>query len=180
MITFYCPHCQHRMEVADAFIGKTGQCEKCERPVTVPEASEPPPQTSLDDLAQQPDQSVAPESIGAYGKAADKRWVDPAAKEKARQAKEAEEARKRKLAEARIKMPEIPEEVLAKARERRRKNINYVLVALGVTLLLAFLALPLLTAWSNRERPAVEPEQPQPRPNAPAFGVREGEIPPAP
>ena len=173
MITFYCPHCQHRMEVADNFIGKTGQCEKCERPVTVPEESESPPATSLDDLANLPDQAVSPESIGAYGKAADKRWVDPAAKEAKRQAEVAEAERQRKLAEAKVKMPEIPEDVLAKVRERRRKTMNFVLLAAGLTLLLAFLSLPAILSWTNRERPAVEVEQPQARPNAPEFGVQD-------
>jgi len=170
VIEFYCPKCAKRIEVADAFAGKSGACEGCGETLTVPSTSQPPPYTGLDALADLPDQTVAPERIGAYGRAADKHWEDPAAK--------AEEERKKKAAEAVIPLPEVPKEIIEIVRARRRRNLNYLILAVFGALVAAFFLLPILLrtpppeAPKPYEGPAVSVE----RPTVPAFGT-EGEVP---
>ena len=171
MIEFYCPKCAKRIEVADAFAGKSGKCEGCGEPITVPSVSQPPPFTGLDNLHDLPDQAVAPERIGAYGRAADKHWEDPAAK--------AEEERKKKAAEAVVPLPEVPKEIIEIVRARRRRNMNYLILALFGALVAAFFLLPILlrTPPPKETRPYDGPASAVERPSAPRFGT-DGATPP--
>ncbi|MBI1319234.1 MAG: hypothetical protein GC168_09855 [Candidatus Hydrogenedens sp.] len=169
MISFYCPKCGKHIEVADAYAGKSGGCEGCGERLTVPDTSQPPPYTGLDDLHNLPDQTVAPERIGAYGKAADKNWVDPAA---------TEEERKRRAAEAEVPLPEVPDEILAIVRARRRRNLNYVILAIFAALVIGFFLLPVLLqpVTPDKTKEYKGPATPVERPGAPDFS-REGEPP---
>ncbi len=159
MIRFNCIHCGVRIEVDDRFAGKTGNCQQCHQPVTVPEL-EPNIGTGLDSLREAPD--ITPVSIGAYGKAADAGWVDPAAKAAA-EAEAAEAARKKAEAEA-VPLPDIPAEILAAAKARKKQNMKYIMGAALLALVVIVLLLPLIV-------PKKEPK-PEPAPIAPApkFG----------
>lgn len=170
MIEFYCPKCARRIEVADAFAGKSGACEGCGERLTVPSESQPPPFTGLHNLHELPDQTVAPERIGAYGRAADKHWEDPAAK--------AEEERKKKAAEAVIPLPEVPKEIIEIVRARRRRNLNYLVLAVFAAVVAAFFLLPILlrTPPPKEPEPYNGPAVSVDRPGAPVFGT-EGETP---
>lgn len=156
MIRFNCTHCGLRIEVDDRFAGKTGSCQQCGKPVTVPEL-EPNISTGLDSLRDAPD--AVPVEFGAYGKAADAGWVDPAAAAAAA----AEAARKNAEAEA-VPLPDIPAEILAAAKARKKQNMKYVLSALLLALVALVLLLPVLVPKPKAS------EAPAPIAPAPQFG----------
>ena len=49
-INFTCPHCQHRVRVDDKFVGESGECAVCGKPITV----EPEPEDLLAPRTSQP------------------------------------------------------------------------------------------------------------------------------
>jgi hypothetical protein len=157
MIRFNCTHCGLRIEVDDRFAGKAGSCQQCGKPVKVPEL-EPNIATGLDSLRDAPD--IAPVSIGAYGKAADAGWVDPAAKATA----EEQAVAAKKAAEPAVPLPDIPAEILAAAKERKKQNMKYIMGAALLALVIIVLLLPLLVP--EKKPPAV----PAPVTPAPQFG----------
>jgi predicted nucleic acid-binding Zn ribbon protein len=152
MLRFKCPECSTLIEVEERFAGQTGKCRECGAPVTVPSLQEMQP-TGLEALLGKPDAGV----YDAYNKAPDATWEDPATKPKAE--KEEEEA---------VPLPEIPEEILAAAKARKRRTMQYVMAAVVLTLVLLVLALPLLVPKPKQEEapataaPAMVPEQPAP------------------
>lgn len=146
MLRFNCPECHAKIEVEEKFAGKTGKCAECGAPLTVPDARELQA-TGLDALLGKPGAGV----YGAYNQAPDAQWDEPAAA----QAPPEE-----------VALPEIPAEVLAAAKARKKKTMQYIIAAIVLVLILLVLALPLVTP--KPKEPAA-PAQTEPVPTfAPA------------
>ena len=155
MIKFRCDQCHNLIEVDEKFVGKAGTCQKCGAPVVVP-PPEVPVSTGLDSLR---DAAEAPgaEHYGAYGKARDAAWKDPALA--------VEATPKPKPEEPAVPLPDIPAEIIAAAKARKRQNMQYIIGAALITLIVLVLLFPLLAPKPK--------EAPKPITPAPTFGAGE-------
>ncbi len=146
-----CPHCNRVLQIPEEMAGQSGTCRHCGEKLTVPA---PPPQsaaTSIDALREAPDPApgrIEPESFGAYSKADSANWEDPSEKAAAQAAAHEEE-------EA-VELPEVPEEILARARALKRQRMKQIAFYVAIALAVALLVSPLLLAPFIRG--AEEPE----------------------
>lgn len=149
MIEMDCPHCGHRLRIAEEHRGKLGTCRACGREIQAPAeqgaaTAEPSFPENLQD--------VGIVDMGVYGKAADKAWVDPADQA----AKTQETARQ----EAPVKLPDVPEEILKKHQARRAKRnkiTGLAILAIVFVLVLAVIACVLVFVLGGEKPPATMP-----------------------
>lgn len=100
MLKHVCPGCGRVIQIDEKYAGQMGRCTQCGAVFQAPQSA-----PGEDPEGSPESQYVAPESFGAYSRAAEERWTDPV-KEK----------------EGEMDLSDIPEDILEKHRELMRRQ----------------------------------------------------------
>jgi hypothetical protein len=165
MIEMACPHCGHQLSIPDQFAGQAGACKKCGGRIQVPAPGSAAMPASLgsgfgdlEGLGEHTHGEV--EKFGAYGKAADSLWEDPALKTAARPVEDAP-----------VRLPEVPADILEKHRKNiARRNRNIAMLGGLLAVFIALVAMAYFMASNARSGAKGTPGSPLPGTSAPAPG----------